>query len=97
MPKLRSRLKSTTASVPAPATLALSPNKTAEALDCGLTRVYDLIAQDELESYLDGARRKITVDSIHKYIARRLEASRGRSVRLMPTRRTLDREESDAR
>jgi hypothetical protein len=43
-------------------------------LSSGLTRVYELINTGELESYLDGRSRKITVASIKRYIARRLEA-----------------------
>lgn len=41
-------------------------------LACSNTRGYELLAAGELESFLDGRSRKITVDSIHRYIARRL-------------------------
>jgi hypothetical protein len=45
-------------------------------LDCGNTRLYELLKNNELESYLDGRSRKIIVASIHRYIARRLEAEK---------------------
>jgi hypothetical protein len=44
-------------------------------LGCGNTRGYELLAAGELESFLDGRARKITVESIHNYIARKLAAS----------------------
>ncbi len=52
--------------------LVVSPRRTAVLLDCGVTRVYELINSGELESYKDGAARKIVVASIRGYIARRL-------------------------
>jgi len=45
-------------------------------LDCGNTRLYELLKNNELESYLDGRSRKIIVASIHRFIARRLTAER---------------------
>jgi excisionase family DNA binding protein len=53
--------------------LVVSPRRAMLMLDCGRTRVYELIAQGELDSYLDGRSRKITVESIHRYIERRLQ------------------------
>jgi hypothetical protein len=44
-------------------------------LGCGNTRGYELLAAGELESFLDGRSRKITVESINRYIARRLGKS----------------------
>jgi excisionase family DNA binding protein len=44
-------------------------------LGCGNTRGYELIAAGELESYKDGASRKITVASIRRYIERQLASS----------------------
>jgi hypothetical protein len=43
-------------------------------LDCGNTRLYELLNSEELESYLGGRSRKITVSSIKAHIARRLAA-----------------------
>jgi hypothetical protein len=41
-------------------------------LNCGNTRLYELLTAGELDSFLDGRSRKITVDSIRRYIARQL-------------------------
>jgi hypothetical protein len=49
-------------------------------LDVGNTHGYQLLAAGELESFLDGAARKITVESIHRFIERKLAASVGKSV-----------------
>ena len=50
-------------------------------LGCGNTRGYELLAAGELESFLDGRARKITVASIHAYVARQL-ADAGAAARL---------------
>jgi excisionase family DNA binding protein len=55
--------------------LAVSPRRAAFLLDCGVTRVYELINSRQLESYRDGASRKVTVASIKAYIEARLVAS----------------------
>ena len=52
--------------------LVVSPKKAAFLLDCGLDAVYAHIRQGQLESYLEGQRRKITVRSIQALIAKRL-------------------------
>ena len=57
--------------------LVVSPRRAGRMLDCGNTRLYELIAARELQTYKDGKSRKITVASIKAYIARRLEASCG--------------------
>jgi excisionase family DNA binding protein len=43
-------------------------------LDCGVDHLYDLIHKGEIDSYLEGTRRKVTIDSIERLIARRLAA-----------------------
>jgi excisionase family DNA binding protein len=58
------------------APLVMSPNSAMRMLNCGRTRLYELIEANELESYLDGRSRKITVASIREYVARRLAASK---------------------
>lgn len=58
-----------------PAPLAVKPKRACEMLDCGITRLYELLNSGELASFKDGASRKVTVDSIHSYIARRLSES----------------------
>jgi hypothetical protein len=52
--------------------LVVSPRRARRLLDCGNTRLYELLAACELDSFLDGRSRKITVESIHRYISRRL-------------------------
>ncbi len=56
--------------------LVVSPRRARRMLDCGNTRLYELIAARELDTFKDGKSRKITVISIKAYIARRLEAAR---------------------
>jgi hypothetical protein len=57
--------------------LVVSPRRARYLLDIGNTRLYELLAAGELESFLDGRSRKITIDSIHRYISRRLANRRG--------------------
>jgi hypothetical protein len=56
--------------------LAVKPRKACQLLDCGNTRLYELLAQDELVSFKDGNSRKILVSSILDYIDRRLAAAK---------------------
>jgi hypothetical protein len=51
--------------------LVVSPAQAQVMLDCGTTYFYEILP--ELESYLEGRHRKITVASIKKRIARKLE------------------------
>jgi excisionase family DNA binding protein len=55
--------------------LVVRPARAAVMLNCGLTQIYKLIDAGELTTYLDGHARKITVESINRYIAARLAAS----------------------
>ena len=55
--------------------LVVRPKRAWQMLDCGNTRGYELVKAGELESYLDGRSRKITVESIHRYIGRKLAAA----------------------
>jgi excisionase family DNA binding protein len=52
--------------------LGVRPRVAWRLLDCGNAYGYRLIAAGKLESYRDGRARKITVESIHRYINRRL-------------------------
>jgi len=52
--------------------LVVKPRDARRMLACGTTRLYELIATGELESFLDGRSRKITVESIRCYITQRL-------------------------
>jgi len=56
--------------------LLVKPKVAWKLLGCGNTRGYELLAAGELESFLDGRSRKITMASIHRFIARRLEQGR---------------------
>ena len=39
----------------------------------GKTKLFDLIAKGELESFLDGSRRRVTTASIHAFIQKKLQ------------------------
>jgi hypothetical protein len=53
--------------------LVVKPKIAWKMLACSNTRGYELLNSGELESYLDGRSRKITVESIRQYIARRVK------------------------
>jgi hypothetical protein len=52
--------------------LVVGPARACKILNTGMTRLYELLAARELESYRDGSRRQITVKSIQNYIDRQL-------------------------
>jgi excisionase family DNA binding protein len=52
--------------------LVVKPKAACSLLGCGLTRLYQLIAAGELDSFRDGRSRKIIVASIQRYIERQL-------------------------
>jgi excisionase family DNA binding protein len=55
--------------------LVVTPRVACRLLSLGNTRIYELIRNGELDSYIDGQRaRRITVASIRRYIARHLPA-----------------------
>jgi hypothetical protein len=56
--------------------LLISPRRACHLLDCGTTRLYQLLNTGELDSFLDGRSRKIIVDSIRRYIDKRLSTSK---------------------
>jgi hypothetical protein len=51
-------------------------------LAVGTTRGYALLNSGELESYLDGRSRRITVRSIRSYVARKLEREGGATAKV---------------
>jgi excisionase family DNA binding protein len=69
--------------------LAVSPKQACLLLSIGNTHLYDLLHAGELDSYLDGSARKITVESIRRRIARLLAAagSTTAAVEAAPSRR----------
>ena len=52
--------------------LVVSPRRAALMLDCGVTRVYEMMNDGKLQSFKDGAARKISVASIREYVAGKL-------------------------
>jgi len=68
--------------------LVVRPREACRLLAVGNTRLYQLIGDGELETYLDGRSRRITIGSIRAYIARRLASTDStRSGPLPPRRR----------
>jgi excisionase family DNA binding protein len=55
--------------------LVVRPQEACRILAIGLTRLYELLHEGELESYRHGRSRRITVASIRAYIDRQIEAS----------------------
>jgi excisionase family DNA binding protein len=55
--------------------LVVKATRACQMLCCGRTHLYKLISEKELDSFLDGGSRKITVESIHRYVARQLAAA----------------------
>lgn len=56
--------------------MVVRPKTACQMLAIGVTRLYELVAAGELESFKDGAARKITTRSIRRYVERQLERSR---------------------
>jgi hypothetical protein len=77
--------------------LVVKPKLAWKLLACSNTRGYELIATGELESFLDGRSRKIIVASIHRYIARRLEAEKTAVATRLPRRRGRPRKKPRAK
>jgi hypothetical protein len=68
--------------------LLVRPRDAWHMLGCGNTYGYALLNTGELESFMEGRARKITVESIHRYIARKLSTKHATgSVKAAPPRR----------
>jgi hypothetical protein len=76
--------------------LVVKPKTAWKMLACSNTRGYELLNAGELESFLDGRSRKITVDSIHRYIARRIRPTEKNGTNPQPRRRCPPRKKSAA-
>jgi hypothetical protein len=63
-----------------------NPKVARRMLDCGSTHFYGKVLP-ELDSFLDGRSRKITVESIYRYIARQLSKTENESTEPRPRRR----------
>jgi excisionase family DNA binding protein len=59
------------------AALAVAPREAGRLLSLGLSEVYERMRNGELESYTDGRARRIPMESIYAYVARRRAASAG--------------------
>jgi excisionase family DNA binding protein len=70
-----------------PEPLALSPRQTCSLLNIGITHLYELIRNNELDSYLEGRARRITMESIKRRVARLLAAGSATSASPQPRRR----------
>jgi excisionase family DNA binding protein len=51
--------------------LAVAPAEAARLIGCGRTKLYELLANEELASFSLGRRRLISMRAIHELIARR--------------------------
>jgi excisionase family DNA binding protein len=71
--------------------LAVSPRQACRLLNVGNTYLYELINNDELESYLEGRARKITMRSIRTRQERQLAAAREADVSEAPQPRRRGR------
>jgi excisionase family DNA binding protein len=56
--------------------LVVRPKGACRLLSVGETRLYEMIARGDLQSFRDGGARKITTRSIHAYIERQIERSK---------------------
>ena len=52
--------------------LAVTPRQACMLLSIGNTHLYELIRTGELDSYLEGRARRITMESIQRRVARKL-------------------------
>jgi hypothetical protein len=57
--------------------LVVSMIKAGFLLDCGHDQIYDLLRAGELDSYVEGTRRKVTMASIERLVAKRLATTGG--------------------
>jgi hypothetical protein len=61
--------------------LVVKPRDACTMIGCSHRRLYQLMADHELESFKDARSRKITVESIKSYIAQKLTACRGEKLK----------------
>jgi excisionase family DNA binding protein len=74
----------------------VKPRDARRLLSVGQTTLYELLKTGELESFLDGRSRKITVESIRRYIARRLHPAEGANTDLRPRRSDRSRKSQES-
>ena len=57
--------------------IAIPPKEVGDQLRYGMTRIYKMIRDGELESFIDGGSRRVLTSSVDAYVERRLAASKG--------------------
>ena len=57
--------------------IAIPPKEVGEQLRYGMTRIYKMIRDGELQSFIDGGSRRVLTSSVDAYVERRLAASKG--------------------
>jgi excisionase family DNA binding protein len=67
--------------------IAVSPREACRLLSIGNTRLYELIAAGEVESYRDGKSRRVTMRSIRRRVERLLAAGGTDTAAPTPPRR----------
>jgi hypothetical protein len=73
MPHLR---RKTSVNIDAIERLAVTPKVAGAMLGYGKTRIFKLLKNGELDSFVDGGARRVLTASIKAYIERRLAASK---------------------
>jgi hypothetical protein len=79
-----------------PEPLVVKPKVAWKLLGCSNTRGYELLAAGELDSFLDGRSRKITIESIRHYIARRLAPTEDARIEPQTRQRGWPRKSGEA-
>ena len=64
-----------TATSPRTPPLAVSAKEAARLLSLSLSKLYELLRNNELQSYADGNSRRVTMASIYGYVDRKLADS----------------------
>lgn len=54
--------------------LGIAPHLAKEVIGCGTTKLYELLNDGELSSYMVGRSRRITTESIRAYVDRQINA-----------------------
>ena len=71
-------------------TLAVSAKEAGRLLSLSLSKLYELLRDNELQSYADGNSRRVTMASIYGYVERQL-ADSGDRWRQITAHRVVDR------
>jgi excisionase family DNA binding protein len=59
--------------------IVVRPREACKMLSVGLTRLYELLHEGQLDSFRYGRSRRITIASIHAYVERQLATTGGTS------------------